>query len=299
MTFSIEPPPDESFTVKPVKSNKNLRNGVAIGAAAVAILLVGYAIGAAGDEESAVTTAASTSTTSKPRTTTSEAERTTTTRLRPTTTTTIPGPDSECTQAFEQANRSSGSQFSFGSESDPVFRTIQVCTEDQWNRIQVQFPIDRTLADLCDSRMGIPATACGFADAAREARQIQEREQLLSSCGNVDVDAVVKNPDAFTGTCMLVYAEITQYDAATGTCQFRARWDSRAQRSWYSYEGDNAYFTSGDGASMCPALEGIDNDDVVKLWAVGEGSFSYDTQIGGNTTVPKFRVERAEIVEKN
>jgi hypothetical protein len=122
--------------------------------------------------------------------------------------------------------------------------------------------------------------------------------QRIGSAQRVDVDAMIKNPDAFTGQYFTMVTEISQYDAATGTCAFRGYWDNDSHEYNYEYAGDNALFESGDGVSACPVLTGIDQNDVVRVWVRSEGSYSYDTQIGGSTTVPKFEVVKAELIRK-
>ena len=57
-------------------------------------------------------------------------------------------------------------------------------------------------------------------------------------------------------------------------------------------------FVSGDVDTNCPVLDGLDQDDVAKVWVRSLGSISYDTQIGGATTVPSFEVLKVEILQK-
>ena len=45
---------------------------------------------------------------------------------------------------------------------------------------------------------------------------------------------------------------------------------------------------TGEAASLSDFVEG----DIVSINAVGLGSYSYDTQAGGNTTVPAFHVAK-------
>ncbi|MGO2124163.1 hypothetical protein [Glutamicibacter arilaitensis] len=49
-------------------------------------------------------------------------------------------------------------------------------------------------------------------------------------------------------------------------------------------------FTAGDGLADCDALDDIVAEDIVQITATVTGSLSYDTRIGGSTTVPKFQV---------
>ncbi len=143
----------------------------------------------------------------------------------------------------------------------------------------------------------------GLTDAGALAIQIgtcaqAQNDAELAGAQPVNVDAIVKDPDAFNGQVFIMVTEITQYDAATGACSFRGYWDTREHEYTFEYAGDNAIFSSGDGASNCPVLAGVDQNDVVRVWVRSEGSYSYDTQIGGNTTAPKFKVLKAEIIRK-
>ena len=120
----------------------------------------------------------------------------------------------------------------------------------------------------------------------------------LASAQPVDVDGMIKNPDAYKGQVFVLVTEITQYDAATGACAFRGYWDNTDHEYSFDYAGDNALFSSGDAVSTCPVLSGIDQNDVVRVWVRSEGSTTYDTQIGGSTTAPQFDVLKAEIIRK-
>ena len=99
---------------------------------------------------------------------------------------------------------------------------------------------------------------------------------------------VVKAPDNYIGDRYEVWACITQFDAATGTDTFRAQGSFKKQRFWYT-NGDNSLF-SGDSNQLADYLEG----DIVRVMATVLGSFTYDTQAGGSTTVPLFSVDSIE-----
>lgn len=120
----------------------------------------------------------------------------------------------------------------------------------------------------------------------------------VESAGTVDVDAVIKNPDAVKGQVFVLVSEISQFDGATGPCAFRGYWDNTVRDYNFEYAGDNAVFSAGDGDTECPVLDGIDQDDVVRVWVKSLGTLSYDTQIGGSTTVPAFQVLKAELISK-
>jgi hypothetical protein len=95
---------------------------------------------------------------------------------------------------------------------------------------------------------------------------------------------LVKAPDNYTGRGYLVWGCITQFDAATGTDSFRAQASYQKEDYWYT-DGDNVLF-SGTTEQLADFVQ----DDVIYMKVVSLGSFSYDTQIGGNTTVPLFDI---------
>jgi hypothetical protein len=95
---------------------------------------------------------------------------------------------------------------------------------------------------------------------------------------------LVKAPDTYLGRGYYVWACISQFDAATGTDSFRAEASFKKQEYWY-LDSDNALF-SGSTDQLSDFVQ----DDIVYMKVLSLGSFSYDTQIGGNTTVPLFEV---------
>jgi hypothetical protein len=97
---------------------------------------------------------------------------------------------------------------------------------------------------------------------------------------------IVKAPDDYLGNGYQIWGCVTQFDAATGPDSFRAQASYQKQAYWYS-DGDNAYFTGA-----VEDLADIVADDVVLMNVISGGSYSYDTQTGGNTTVPSFVVTK-------
>lgn len=105
---------------------------------------------------------------------------------------------------------------------------------------------------------------------------------------------LVKAPDDHIGRQVIVYGAITQLDAATGKCFVRISIADSPQDAWYDYEHNSVGF-AGDGESDCPVLDPFVADDEVKLWITIGGSISYDTQIGGSTTVPAYLIDDAQL----
>lgn len=115
---------------------------------------------------------------------------------------------------------------------------------------------------------------------ANKAKQITKRE----------LAQIVKKPDAHVDDNVIVFGRVTQFDSATGPCTFRADL-SHAQAGKYDYE-HNSMFTAGDGLFSCDVLDDIVAEDIVQITATVTGSLSYDTSIGGSTTVPEFQVAK-------
>ena len=61
---------------------------------------------------------------------------------------------------------------------------------------------------------------------------------------------------------------------------------NKKEEYWY-LDSENTLFT-GDSDRLSDFVK----DDVVLMNVTSLGSFSYDTQIGGNTTVPLFSIEK-------
>ena len=105
---------------------------------------------------------------------------------------------------------------------------------------------------------------------------------------------IVKDPDSYSGKRYIVYGEIRQFDAATGTHTFLADVAHRDTTSYGFFDGENTMLT-GDEAKLEDFVEG----DVIKASVTVVGSFSYDTQIGGNTTVPMLTINSIRRVGNN
>lgn len=112
----------------------------------------------------------------------------------------------------------------------------------------------------------------------------------------VDVEQVVRDPDAFTGDCVELVVDIVQFDQATGPCGFRAYFDTTAHRWAHDYKGDNGIFAAAD---PCPFLTAVGVDDVVRIWAEIRGELSYSTTLGGTSHAVSFHVVDAELITDN
>lgn len=100
---------------------------------------------------------------------------------------------------------------------------------------------------------------------------------------------IAKDPDSYIGKRVIIFGEVTQFDSATGPKTFLA--DSGAAKKYPEY-GFVDYEQNSMFTGTKTQLGGIVQDDLVKVRATCLGSMDYDTQIGGQTTVPLFQVDK-------
>ena len=115
-------------------------------------------------------------------------------------------------------------------------------------------------------------------DKLNKAKKVSKRE----------LAQIVKKPGSHIDRNLIIYARVTQFDSATGPCTFRAD-ISHAHVGKYDYE-HNSIFNAGDSLVNCDVLDDVVADDIIQVTAEVTGSLTYDTQIGGSTTVPEFQV---------
>ena len=96
---------------------------------------------------------------------------------------------------------------------------------------------------------------------------------------------ILKTPDDYVGKRFELWTCIWQFDAATGPEAFLGNASNKKQEYWNLY-GENTSFT-GPTDRLSEFVEG----DIVFMKVRSLGSYSYDTQAGGNTTVPQFYIE--------
>jgi len=129
----------------------------------------------------------------------------------------------------------------------------------------------------------------GTLDGYRDGRRIVHvSRKVFSPIASRDFELLAKNPDAHAGEMYIIWGEVTQFDAATGMDIFRA--DTGATKSVIEYgwrtDYDQNTMLTGDEGALADVIEG----DCFEAKVTVSGSYSYDTQIGGNTTVPMFEV---------
>lgn len=101
---------------------------------------------------------------------------------------------------------------------------------------------------------------------------------------------IAKNPDAYVGRTYVVFGRVTQFDAATGVDTFRANVAHRRMADEYDYETNTLLI--GSAANLDDLVE----DDIFRANVTVLSAFSYDTQIGGETTVPLLQVDSIKVL---
>ncbi|WP_220124916.1 hypothetical protein [Glutamicibacter soli] len=130
--------------------------------------------------------------------------------------------------------------------------------------------------------------------SANDEREVAEKAEADKKANKAkkitsrELAQIVKKPDSYLDKNVIIYARVTQFDSATGPCTFRAN-VSHAQVGKYDYE-HNTIFNAGDGLTNCDILDDVVAEDIVKVTATVTGSLTYDTQVGGSTTVPEMQV---------
>ncbi|MFD4469675.1 DUF2510 domain-containing protein [Rhodococcus sp. NPDC058505] len=147
----------------------------------------------------------------------------------------------------------------------------------------------RRQADAAATRARQEAAA---AEAARRQAEEAAKKDPASYEQLTDRDfaLIAKDPAAAVGRKVVVYGRVTQFDSATGATQFLARTAPSVPDRVYDYEQNT--FVVGDTAAL---IRDVVEDDLVTMHAEVLGSFTYDTQAGGSTTVPKLQVNLIEV----
>ncbi|WP_305091856.1 DUF2510 domain-containing protein [Prescottella sp. R16] len=127
--------------------------------------------------------------------------------------------------------------------------------------------------------------------AKRQAEEAAKKDPATyEQLSTRDFALIAKNPAAAVGRKVVVYGRVTQFDSATGTSQFLARTAPSVPDSVYDY--DQNTLIVGDTTAL---VENVVENDLVTMHAEVLGSFTYDTQAGGSTTVPKLQVNIIEV----
>lgn len=117
-----------------------------------------------------------------------------------------------------------------------------------------------------------------------------------SAIGERDLALMAKEPNSYEGKRVVVFARVTQFDSATGSCKFLAS-SSATQEEVIRSFGNNAVFSGGAGGINCDQLKDVVEKDEVKVLATVRGAYTYDARIGGSLTVPELRIDQIELMK--
>jgi hypothetical protein len=104
---------------------------------------------------------------------------------------------------------------------------------------------------------------------------------------------IAKEPDAHVGEAIIVYGEVTQFDSATGPSTFRANVDGVKHKVSYGFAD---YSTNTILTTDSADLGDIVQNDLFQAEVVVTGSLSYETTLGGSTTVPQLTVVKITVI---
>lgn len=104
---------------------------------------------------------------------------------------------------------------------------------------------------------------------------------------------IAKSPDDHIGEAYVVYGRVTQFDAATGEDAFRADVDGVKHKVSYGFVD---YPTNTVLTNLSADVSDLVEDDLFQANVQILGSLSYDTQIGGETTVPNLSVISLKVI---
>lgn len=116
-----------------------------------------------------------------------------------------------------------------------------------------------------------------------QATAITERQWAL----------IAKDPAKHTGETVVIYGKVTQFDSATGTGTFRANVGGKKLPVSYGFVNyPSNVMISGDVGGLANLVEG----DIFRGEVTVTGPYTYDTQIGGSTTVPALNMTGYQVI---
>ncbi len=169
--------------------------------------------------------------------------------------------------------------------------------EDDAATVAAPSPTSRTAAtsttrSAAQIQASEQAAAAASSRAAAAAAAEAERTDPASyeQVSTRDFALLARDPSAARGRKLVLYGYVSQFDSATGTNQFRASVDSQPLGSWYEYD-HNVVIKASDRGLVANVVE----DDLIILWVEVDEPLTYDTTLGGSTTVPSFRLNMIEV----
>ncbi|MGV0788368.1 hypothetical protein ABQF33_15780 [Mycolicibacterium sp. XJ2] len=150
---------------------------------------------------------------------------------------------------------------------------------------------DRPSPTVAEPAPSAPAPTVEQQPAGRRPAQVTTRldRSTYATLNQRDFALMAKDPDAWAGRKIVVYGVITQFDSATGATAFRAETGPAPMTDVYDYD-QNTVITAYDADMVADYVQ----KDRVTMYVEVQGAMTYETQIGGSTTVPSLM---ANIIE--
>jgi hypothetical protein len=110
----------------------------------------------------------------------------------------------------------------------------------------------------------------------RDASKMSE-EDYKAACKSVSYDEIARDDDALKGEKLTFKGEVIQ--AMNGTYRMNVT------ETTYGYT-DTILFTADDSSLSGKVIE----DDIVIIWGVSKGNYTYEALLGNKVTVPRIQV---------
>jgi hypothetical protein len=142
-----------------------------------------------------------------------------------------------------------------------------------------------------DTTVSLDATADGYLSGHQDLTitRVLDEGSLKAQAVSIPYDELNKDPDALKGKIVTYRAKVFQYDAATGTSSMLVEVTAGDYGIW-----DDNVKLDLDAAQA----SNIDEKDIVQFWGTVEGSYNYETRIGGHNTLPAIQVKYMSLVQK-
>ena len=122
-----------------------------------------------------------------------------------------------------------------------------------------------------------------LSEAEIAAQEAAEREEFVSEATTIDYDQLAKNPNRYKGTKVVMQGQIFQIQEDGGQTWMLLAVTNEGYDFW-----DDNVWVEYDGT-----IEGAE-EDIITVYGVVRGEQSYETQIGGETFVPKVEARYIE-----
>lgn len=164
---------------------------------------------------------------------------------------------------------------------------------------RVETTVDRAASEsraaaASSSAAAATASRAAAAEASRQAAAAAQAAKMdPSTYERLDersLAEIVRDPNAHKNRKIVIYGNVVQADAGTGTSRFRANIASWQGWNWYDFD-ENAIINATDRALVSRVIK----DDLVEMFVEVKGALSYSTTLGGETTAPEFTVNMLNV----